>query len=74
MTEIGLQAQRIAEAIENEKLCEDPDFRRIVDHYRTLKLIQGRLVVIHDNGGIRVEPVIWSQGYEQILLDAIKKA
>jgi len=70
----GLQADRVARAIEDECLCDDPDFRAIVDHYRTLKLIQGRLAVIHDDGGIRVESVIWSKGYEQILLEAIKKA
>ena len=69
-----LQAQRIADVIASEGLCDDSDFRAIVDHYRTLKLIQGRLAVIHDDGGIRVESVIWSKGYEQILLEAIKKA
>ena len=68
-----LQAQRIAKLIEKEKLCDDPNFRLIVDHFLLLKEIQGRMIVVHDDGGMKVEPVIWSKGHEQIILEALKK-
>jgi len=68
------QAQRIAEAIEDEKLCDDPDFRTIVDNFLLLKYIKGRMTIIHNDDGIRVEPAIWPRGFEQDIFDLLKKS